>query len=114
MPDLDKIKKHFTHTVTAEQCKAALDRLDKWVAKEKASKTEAKIRENILKKAEKRRFRANRELKWSKPRYILNRQETIKKIQRDLAIARRKMTQIMTDLVNNKINPQQTTRLSET
>ena len=32
------------------------------------------IQENILKKSEKRRFRANRELKWSKPCYILNRQ----------------------------------------
>ena len=54
IPDLDKIKKHFTKTVTVQQCKDALDRLDKWVAKEKASKTAAKIRENILLKAEKR------------------------------------------------------------
>ena len=29
MPDLEKIKQHFTRTVTAEQSKAALDRLDK-------------------------------------------------------------------------------------
>ena len=36
IPDLEKIKIHFMRTVTAEQCKAALDRLDKWVAKEKA------------------------------------------------------------------------------
>ena len=79
IPDLNKIKKHFTKTVTTEQCKAALDRLDKWVAKEKASKTAAKIRENILLKAEKKRFKADRELKLVKPRHILYRQETIKK-----------------------------------
>ena len=29
IPDLGKIKKHFTRTVTAEQCKAELDRVDK-------------------------------------------------------------------------------------
>ena len=62
IPDLDKIKKHFTKTVTAQQCRDALDRLDKWVAKEKASKTAAKIRENILLKAERRRQKHDREL----------------------------------------------------
>ena len=58
--------------MTTEQCKAALDRLDKWVAKEKASKTAAKIRENILLKAEKRKFKAIQEVKLVKPRHVLN------------------------------------------
>ena len=48
IPDLQKIKEHFNKTVTTEQCTAALNRLDKWVAKETKSKTESKIRENIL------------------------------------------------------------------
>ena len=80
----------------------------------KKSKTEAKIRENILKKAERRRFRAIRELKWLKPRHILNRQATIKKIQRDLAIAKRKMTQIMKDQVKNKLTTLQNNNLGNT
>ena len=53
-PDLDKIKKYFTKTVTEKQCRAALDRLETWVAKEKASKIKARIREKILLKAEKK------------------------------------------------------------
>ena len=47
-PDLDKIKKHFTETVTEKESRAALDRL------EKASKIKARIREKILLKAEKK------------------------------------------------------------
>ena len=42
IPDLEKIKKYFK-TVTTEQCKAALDRLDKWVAKEKNQKQKLKF-----------------------------------------------------------------------
>ena len=101
IPDLDKIKKYFTKTVTAQQCRDALDRLDKWVAKEKASKTAAKIRENILLKAERRRQKRDRELREVRPRPLLNRQETVKKIQKELAVARRKMTQIFKDQVSN-------------
>ena len=41
------------------------------------SKTEARIRESILKKAAQRRFKADRELTILKPRPILNRQDTI-------------------------------------
>ena len=59
IPELDKIKKHFTKTVTTEQCREALDRLDKWVAKEKASKTAARIRETILLKAEKKEIQSH-------------------------------------------------------
>ena len=79
IPDLDKIKNHFTKTVTAKQCKEALDRLDKWVAKEKASKTAAKIRENILLKAAKKRLKYEHEMKRVQPRPLLNRQERVKK-----------------------------------
>ena len=53
-PDLDKIKKYFTETVTEKESRAALDRLETWVAKEKASKIKARIREKILLKAEKK------------------------------------------------------------
>ena len=77
----------------------------------KKSKTEARIRENTLKKAARRRFKADRELTKRKPRPILNRQETIKKIQRDLAIAKRKMEQIITDQVNYKLTTLQVTNL---
>ena len=49
------------------------------MAKEKASKTAAKIRENILLKAEKKRLKHERELKEVQPRPLLNRQETVKK-----------------------------------
>ena len=43
---------------------------------------------------------------------ILNRQETQKKIYKNLAIAKRKMEQILTDQVNNKLNKSQCTKLS--
>ena len=46
-----------------------------------------------------------------KPRPILNRQETIKQIQRDLAIAKRKMEQIIRDQVNYKLTTLQVTNL---
>ena len=45
-------------------------------------------------------------------RPILNRQETQKKIYKNLAIAKRKMEQILTDQVNNKLNKSQYTKLS--
>ena len=43
----------------------ALDRLDKWVAKEKASKTAATIRENVLLKVEKKRELKETTKTWS-------------------------------------------------
>ena len=52
-------------------------------------------RENILKKAARKRFRANREKQMLDNRPVLNRQDTQKKIRRNLAIARRKMKQIL-------------------
>ena len=84
-----------------------MDRLDKWVAKERASKTEAKIREKILLKAERRRQKHDRELREVRPRPLLNRQETVKKIQKELAVARRKMTQIFKDQVDNLLTTTQ-------
>ena len=41
------------------------------------------------------------------PRHILNRQETHKQNKRDLAIEKRKMDQILTDQVNNKLTKSQ-------
>ena len=38
IPDIQKIKEHFSKTVTTEQCTAALNRLDKWVARGKKIK----------------------------------------------------------------------------
>ena len=46
------------------------------------------------------------------PRPILNRQETDTKIKRDLAIAKRKMDQILTDQVNSKLTKSQYNKLS--
>ena len=46
-----------------------------------------------------------------KPRPILNRQETKKKIQRDLAIAKRKMEQIIKHQVKFKLTTLQVTNL---
>ena len=114
IPDLDKIKKYFTKTVTEKQCRDALDRLEKWVAKEKASKTAAKIRENILLKAERRRQKHDRELREVRPRPLLSRQETVKKIQKQLAVARRKMTQIFKDQVDNILTTTQIEHLTDT
>ena len=93
--DTQKIKTHFTNTVTEKQCKEALNRLEIWVAKVKNSRKEEIIRENILKIAARKRFRANRERQLLSNRPVLNRQDTIKKIRRNLAIARRKMEQIL-------------------
>ena len=46
-----------------------------------------------------------------KPKPLRNRQETIKKLQIDLAIARRKMEQIIKDQVNYKLTTLQVTNL---
>ena len=48
-----------------------------------------------------------------KPRPLLNRQGAIKRIKRDLAIARRKMEQILRDQVNNKLTTIQVANLSD-
>ena len=48
-----------------------------------------------------------------KPRPLLNRQGAIKRIKRDLAIARRKMEQILTYQVNNKLTTIQVANLSD-
>ena len=48
------------------------------------------------------------------PRHILNGQETVKQIQRDLAVARRKMTQIISDQVTNKLTTEQINSLTDT
>ena len=77
--DTQKIKQHFTKTVTTKQCKEALNRLEIWVAKVKKSKKEEIIRENILKKAARKRFRAVREKQLLSNRPILNLQDTIQK-----------------------------------
>ena len=53
-PDLVKIKEHFTELKTEAESRAALDRLEAWVAKEKASKLQARIQEKRLLKAEKK------------------------------------------------------------
>ena len=60
-PDLVKIKEHFTELKTEAESRAALDRLEVWVAKEKASKLQARIQEKKLLKAEKKRFKHNKE-----------------------------------------------------
>ena len=65
-PDLDKIKKHFTETVTEKEFRAALDRLEIWVAKEKASKIKARIQEKKLLKAEKKRLKHIKDLEMYK------------------------------------------------
>ena len=44
-PDVEKIKKYFTTTVTEKEFREQLDKLEKWVAKEKASKIKARIQE---------------------------------------------------------------------
>ena len=44
------------------------------------------------------------------PRPKLNRQETQKKIKRNLAIEKRKMEQLLTDQVNDKLNKSQYTK----
>ena len=56
-PDLVKIKVYFTETVTEKESRAALDRLEIWVAKEKASKLHARIQEKILLKAEEKKIK---------------------------------------------------------
>ena len=61
-PDLAKIKEHFTEKVTKKESRAALDRLEIWVAKEKASKLHARIQEKLLLKAEKKRLKHIKDL----------------------------------------------------
>ena len=93
-PDLDKIKKYFTKTVTEKEFRDSLDKLERWVAKEKASKLKARIQEKLLLKAEKKRLKHIKDFRNVQEKPLLSRQATIKKIQQKLAIARRKMTQI--------------------
>ena len=50
---------------------------------------------------------AKREQQMLENRPVLNRQDTQKKIRRNLAIARRKMEQILKDQVNNKLSTAQ-------
>ena len=91
-----------------------MDRLETWVAKEKASKIEAIIREKILLKAERRRLKHVREFRKLQPKPLLSRQETVKIIQQKLAVARRKMTQIFRDQTENILTTTQIQHLTDT
>ena len=77
--DTQKIITHFSKTVTEKQSREALNRLEIWVAKVKNSKKEEIIRENIIKKAARKQFRAKREKQMLENRPVLNRQDTRKK-----------------------------------
>ena len=81
------------------------------MAKVKNSKKEEIIQENILKNPqEKDSGLKGKQILDNRP--VLNRQDTQKKIQRNLSIARRKMEQILKDHVNNKLTDGQITNLS--